>query len=350
MGSGLKMWLQIMWFLASSKQANIVVLDEPDIYMHPDLQRKLAYILSGIRGQTILTTHSVELLSEFDPEEILIINKRSVRSDYATRPSVVQDAIDRMGTGQNIQLIRLWNSKRFLLVEGKDISLLSRLQLIQSPDSEIPLGNLPSQEIGGWDGWQRAIGAAATLVNSAGERLTTYCLLDRDYHTEEEIDTRYRQAKQNHIELHVWSRKELENYFICPRALSKAINASKQMQQVETDVNEVNNTIAKIAEELKNDTFDRLSEFYHSLDKKGGPVCANKRARERLDNEWNSIDKKLGIISGKKMLAKISEWSQKNYMVSLSARRIARYMEIQDLDSEVRSVISSIERGVPFSN
>lgn len=37
------------------------------------------------------------------------------------------------------------------------------------------------------------------------------------------------------------------------------------------------------------------------------------------------------------------------YMVSLNARRIARYMELQDRDPEVRSIISSIERGVSFS-
>lgn len=41
MGHGVQMWLQTMWFLARSSGASTVILDEPDVYMHPDLQRRL---------------------------------------------------------------------------------------------------------------------------------------------------------------------------------------------------------------------------------------------------------------------------------------------------------------------
>lgn len=39
MGHGLQMWLQTMWFLACTPSSATVILDEPDVYMHPDLQR-----------------------------------------------------------------------------------------------------------------------------------------------------------------------------------------------------------------------------------------------------------------------------------------------------------------------
>ena len=41
MGHGLQMWLQTMWFLARTPPTASVVLDEPDVYMHPDLQRRM---------------------------------------------------------------------------------------------------------------------------------------------------------------------------------------------------------------------------------------------------------------------------------------------------------------------
>ena len=44
MGHGLQMWLQVMWFLARSAHAESVFLDEPDVYMHPDLQRKVTLV------------------------------------------------------------------------------------------------------------------------------------------------------------------------------------------------------------------------------------------------------------------------------------------------------------------
>ncbi len=45
MGHGLQMWLQTMWFLARAGRTHTVILDEPDVYMHPDLQRRLIRFL-----------------------------------------------------------------------------------------------------------------------------------------------------------------------------------------------------------------------------------------------------------------------------------------------------------------
>src|SRR5581483_7679981 len=62
MGHGLQMWLQIMWFLARSKDDPTVILDEPDVYMHPDLQRRLIRLLRGRFQQLIVATHSIEII------------------------------------------------------------------------------------------------------------------------------------------------------------------------------------------------------------------------------------------------------------------------------------------------
>ena len=73
MGHGLQMWLQTMWFLARSEVSTTVILDEPDVYMHPDLQRRVIRFLRGRFDQTIITTHSVEIMSEVDPGSILVV-------------------------------------------------------------------------------------------------------------------------------------------------------------------------------------------------------------------------------------------------------------------------------------
>ena len=46
MGHGLQMWLQTMWFLTRSVSSKTVILDEPDVYMHPILPlHNSAYLL-----------------------------------------------------------------------------------------------------------------------------------------------------------------------------------------------------------------------------------------------------------------------------------------------------------------
>ena len=45
-----------------------MILDEPDVYMHPDLQRSLVKIVKNRFKQVIIASHSVEILSEVNPE------------------------------------------------------------------------------------------------------------------------------------------------------------------------------------------------------------------------------------------------------------------------------------------
>src|SRR5438105_5668808 len=75
MGHGLQMWLQTMWFLARSASFPTVILDEPDVYMHADLQRKLIRLLQTRHPQVIVATHSVEIMSEVEPESILVVDR-----------------------------------------------------------------------------------------------------------------------------------------------------------------------------------------------------------------------------------------------------------------------------------
>lgn len=75
MGHGLQMWLQTMWFLARVPLHSTVILDEPDVYMHPDLQRKLYRLVRDRYAQTIVATHSVEIMAEAEPSDLLVINR-----------------------------------------------------------------------------------------------------------------------------------------------------------------------------------------------------------------------------------------------------------------------------------
>jgi hypothetical protein len=214
MGHGLQMWLQTMWFLALSRDTHTVILDEPDVYMHPDLQRRVIRFLRGRHPQCIVTTHSVEILSEVQPKEILIVERKNQRSKFADSHPAVQLLVDSVGSMHNISLARLWRSRRLLLVEGNDISFLKAFQNVLFPESLQPIDALPFMSIGGWGGWSYAIGTAMLLQNETGESIITYCLLDSDYHSPDEITERRDQARERNVQLHIWSSKEIENYLL----------------------------------------------------------------------------------------------------------------------------------------
>ena len=97
-GHGLQMWLQTMWFLTHCAGATSMILDEPDVYMHADLQRRLIRLLRSRKHQTIVATHSIEIMSEVEPDEILVIDRRRVRSYFAGKHPTVQSLLENIGS------------------------------------------------------------------------------------------------------------------------------------------------------------------------------------------------------------------------------------------------------------
>ena len=149
MGHGLQMWLQTMWFLARCRVFDTVILDEPDVYMHADLQRRLIRFLRHRHPQVIVATHSVEIMSEVDAENILVVDRDRRQAQFTTDIPQVQQVVDQIGGIHNLQLARLWGARRCLFIEGNDLGLLKQLQNILFPRSADPIDAIPNLSVGG---------------------------------------------------------------------------------------------------------------------------------------------------------------------------------------------------------
>ena len=344
MGHGLQMWLQTMWFLAKTPPETTVVLDEPDVYMHPDLQRKLYRLVRGRFHQAIIATHSVEIMAEADPADILIVNSKRSRSQYANTEPGVQVLIDRLGGIHNVHLARLWNAKRVLLLEGDDLGYLKHLYNTLFPDAEIPLDAIPNWSIGGWNGWSHAIGSKMVFANAAGDRISTYCLLDSDYHTTAEQQERYAQAHEYGINLHIWQRKEIENYLLDSIVIARTITP-RQGRHRPTPA-EVQAFLLNACDEEKETVLDAMATTIFNNKRSLGLTGANKTAREDLKKTWD--EHKLHIVSGKALLARLSEWAQTEYGASLGAVTLARAFKANEIPGELRTILTCIQEGQPF--
>lgn len=345
MGHGLQMWLQTIWFLARSRSAQVVMLDEPDVYMHPDLQRRLIRFLRGRFPQVILTTHSVEMLAEVDPKEMLIIDRRHQQSAFADTLPAMQRAIDGLGAMQNVQLSRLWGAKKLLLVEGDDMQILRRFHDLTCPETLDSLATVPSFSIGGWGGWNYAVGSSMVVQNAGGEEISTYCILDPDYHTPKEIELRRKDAENKKVRLHVWQRKEIENYLIVPAAIQRIIGQGCDAPPSE---GEIIAKLLQLAAENKDEVYDTFAESFLLEDRGKGSKVANQRARAFLDPIWSTEQGALHRVSGKALLSALSEWSKSQYGVSFGVATILGALKREDLPAEVVAVMAAVESNERF--
>ena len=345
MGHGLQMWLQIMWFLTLSRKATTVILDEPDVYMHADLQRRLIRFLKNRHPQIILTTHSIEIMSEVQPDEILVVDKKRSKSTFAVTLPAVQKLIENVGSVHNIHLTKFFHAKKFIIVEGKDIKIIKQFQNILFPNSKEPFDIIPNMSIGGWGGWNYAIGSSMVLKNAVGETIKTYCIFDSDYHTKEEIEKRYIDAEVRGVELHIWSQKEIENYVIVPTIIHRLICKRLPKRMAKPTIEEIefqlNDTISK----MHDDVFDAISTEVLSRDRKLSQGSANQKARKIIKQEIEKNGSILQLVSGKILISHLSKWSQEKFFVPFNAYTLAREFMSHEVPEEMVKLVEAIELG-----
>ena len=104
--------------LTRARNAKTIILDEPDVYMHADLQRRLIRFVRSRFPLVIITSHSTEMMPEVEPENIIVVDETQSQSTAADTLPAVQSVLSGIGSAHNIHLARLWRAKRFLLVEG----------------------------------------------------------------------------------------------------------------------------------------------------------------------------------------------------------------------------------------
>ena len=101
-----------------------LILDEPEVFLHPDLQRRLVRLLEFTDKQVVVATHSSELLAEVDPRDIALVD-RSVRSARKMKEdSALLSVADQLGSRFNLALSKALRSRAVLFVEGRDAKLL----------------------------------------------------------------------------------------------------------------------------------------------------------------------------------------------------------------------------------
>jgi AAA domain, putative AbiEii toxin, Type IV TA system/AAA ATPase domain len=347
MGHGLQIWLQAIWFLTRANDSQTLILDEPDVYLHADLQKRLVQQLIARRNQIILTSHSVEILSGVSPDQILIVDKTRNSSTFTTSVPAVQSIVDHIGSVHNVQLARLWDARRFLLFEGKDLYLMKIFHNLLFPLSKSPIDTIPNMSVGGWGGWSYAVGSSMLLRNAVGEEVITYCVLDSDYHTEDEKGERLRDAALKGVELHIWRRKELENYLLVPDAI---LRAAQMLEPGLDDISgdEIAREIDRIANDLQTEIIEVIADYNHQRNRAVGLRSQMERAREFVSERWGSFEGRVSLVPGKRALGELSEWMRRELGVSISPGGVASAMREEELATEVKGVLEVIERGRRF--
>jgi energy-coupling factor transporter ATP-binding protein EcfA2 len=188
-GFGFQVWLQLLTHFLSASNSDVLIVDEPEIYLHPDLQHRLFHLLKGTGKQVVLATHFVEIVNEAEHDDIVLVNRVKKTARRIGDIDGLQEALFSIGSAQNVHLARLSKGRKLLFLEGDDYRLIrrfaSRLKLTDLAEDI----NLTVVPIGGFSQRHRIEDAAWTFEKVLKAEISIAAILDRDYRCCEEIDS-----------------------------------------------------------------------------------------------------------------------------------------------------------------
>ncbi len=347
-GFGFQVWLQILTHLTSSAGCNVLIVDEPEIYLHPDLQRRLFQILKATGQQIILATHSAEMVNEAEHDDVIIINKVKRSATRVADIDGLQEALFSIGSAQNIHLARLSRGRKILFLEGDDHRLLRRFAARLKFQNLAESTDVTFIPIGGFGQRQKIADAAWTFEKVLKSEIAIAAILDRDYRCSEEIETIIIDARATVTNFHILGRKEIENYLLVPSALAGAINdqlagRSKDLRISESDVETLLDEITtEMKSNIQSQWISNRMRYFANRTAKDAANLANE-AIVALDQAWADLQHKMCVVPGKQLLTELNGRLQSNFGISITAPQIIRHLSPEVIADDLRNILSDID-------
>ena len=129
-GDGIQIWVQLLWHLLRAKGSKTIVLDEPEVYLHSDLQRRLVRLLDQMSAQVVLASHSADVIAEAPPDGVLWVDRRlGGARRVKSQQSLSALSTSLGGSTYNLALARSMRSRLVIACDCEDtrvIRLLSK--------------------------------------------------------------------------------------------------------------------------------------------------------------------------------------------------------------------------------
>lgn len=351
-GFGFQVWCQMLTYMVMNREASILIIDEPDIYLHSDLQRQLVNILRSLGPDILIATHSPEIISQTEIDEILLVTKKAKSAKRVKDLSQLESIFKILGSNLNPVLTQLARTKKVVFVEGKDFLIFSRFANklgVRSVAMRSEFAVVPTEGFNPQKAKSFAEGVQATISST----ISSAVIFDRDYKSESEVETELSDLNKFCEFAHIHHKKELENFLLVPNALSNAINHRIKESSIRSGTQpELFEGIDDLLESITN---SMKSDVQAQLLTRQLPVA--KRIKQSYDNttliseilsnfdiSWNSLETRLDLVSGKELLSKLNTHIQKDFGVTITPTLIIEMMTIEEIPLEMKKLIESLER------
>ncbi len=207
----------LSFFLRHDVNNAIIVIDEPELHLHPDFARLLTRTMQSIKSgnQIWLATHNTEIIDEAGRDRVI----------YLARDTQTHKCIVTLGTDETEAMRQLKNlfgysgyigiAKNIVFLEGINSSSDRKMFTTLFPDVASKIKFVPCQSS---ENLVRINAAVLSILEANLGSIQFYLIRDRDYLTQE-IIRKY--AEHHSGRMYVLNRHEIENYLLDEEIIAK---------------------------------------------------------------------------------------------------------------------------------
>jgi len=200
----------LSFFIRHNVENAIIVIDEPELHLHPELSRLLIRSMKSIKdgNQIWVATHNSEIIDEAGRDKVVYVTRNPItRKAKFTSGDQEQEVIARLkdmfGFSGYIGV-----AKNLVFLEGDNSSQDRKFYSTMLPGESSNFKLVPSNSS---DNLSRINSAILSIMEANLGWMNFHLIRDRDYLTPEMIE-KYRGHRSGKI--FVLSKHELENYLI----------------------------------------------------------------------------------------------------------------------------------------
>jgi energy-coupling factor transporter ATP-binding protein EcfA2 len=357
-GFGFQVWCQMLTHLIQSSDASLFMIDEPDIYLHSDLQRQLLSLLRALGPDILTATHSTEIITEAETDDIVLINKLRKTARRIQHPSQLQEVFSALGSNLNPILTQLAKTRRVLFVEGKDFQILGKFA---RKLGFVNVGNRSEFAVVPVEGFnpERIRSLKAGMETTLGGKVLAAALLDKDYRSDGERKEIAKQCRSFCEHVTIYERKEIENFLLVPPAIDRASERRllDQARRTGRDVRyslDASRVLENFASRRRSYvTAQYLAErrrFVRSRTQNQSEATITEEALVEFEDCWKDLDSRLLVIPGKEALSAFNDTLQKQYGISTTATAIIDAMRTDEIAAEMKQIINDLSSFASLKN
>jgi len=346
-GGGFLQILQLLTYILTKRTA-IILLDEPDAHLYPQLQKTLISILYEIQKkldlQIILSTHSKEIINNINPNYIIPIFKDATQGKGLTSYFESLKVINDLGPIDNIDLALAIKTRKILFIEGPSDKIIKQIAdviesdvFIKNPYVIIPRGGVENI---------RYYEDAKIISDFIHSKIKVFSMIDGDYRCDEEKQIYIEKSKKHNVEVFILGKKELDNYLLIPELIMTAINEKRKnrnLPSIEEKI--IIDMLNKICDSMKENVQDQylssIQKFYRQLDKPNDPVTLSPIARKIVNNKWHNLDEKLSICPGSQIITEINKIISKD-LISINSEFLINYIKKEQVHKDIKDIIKKL--------